>query len=102
MNIGKSRITWKGNNNDPQCTVSYQRIAEGFGVRFQDQTDNEYVTAPGESRYTTFLLGIKGGKCALGLTHFRLTLDRELRGYLAMVEYETTAHALGRMHFFRD
>lgn len=102
MNISESSMTWKGNNNDPRCAVSYQRIREDQGVNFRDQTDNNYVTAPGEYRYTTFLLKIRGGKCALGITHFRLTLDRDFPGYLAMVKYKGMANAIGHIHFYRN
>lgn len=102
MKISESSITWKGNNNDPRCTVSYQRILESNGVKFRDQTDNNYETAPGEHRYTTFLLKITGDKCASKITHFRLTLDKEFPGYLDMAEYMTTANAVGRLHFHRD
>jgi len=99
MKISTSSITWKGNNRDPRCTVNYRRLPEGYGVRFRDQTDNPYLTAPGDHRFKTYLLKIKGGKCALGLTHFRLTLDDELGGYLDMVEYKGPTNPIGRMHF---
>ena len=102
MKIGKSSITWKGNNGAPRCTVSYRRELESYGKKFLDQTDNNYVTASGEHRYATFLLKIKGGKCTLNITHFRLTLDREITGYLAMIEYETGTKPVGRMHFHRN
>lgn len=100
MDVSKLNFTWKGNNGDPRCTVSYEQIHEGYGVEFKDQTGNSYVTAP-DSTFKTYLLKINGGKCALGVTHFRLTIRDELPNYLAMIEYKGLDHPMGRMHFFK-
>jgi uncharacterized protein len=102
MEISKSKITWKGHSNvNPRCTVTYQQVKEDYGVEFKDQTDNVYVTAP-DSTFKTYLLKINGGKCAMGLTHFRMTLRADLPGYLEFIEYEELTNIVGRMHFFRQ
>lgn len=103
IKISASSITWKGRSHaERKCTVTYQRVLERYGVRFQDQTEYEYVTAPDSNRYTTFLLKINGSECARRTTHFRFTFDNELNGYLAYIHYDKVLTGpSSRGHFVR-
>lgn len=103
MKISASSIAWKGRSHaERRCTVAYRRVPERYDIEFRDQTANKYVTAPGDSRYTTFLLKINGGECARRTTHFRFTLDSELNGYLAYIHYDKVlAGPSSHGHFFR-
>lgn len=105
MHISKENITWGGHNKyNPKCTVTYTIVPEEFGVTFKDQTGKVFVTSP-DSKFSTYLLKISGGKCTLGISHFRLTFPFENEfNYLAMVEYhksDTSDKPMGWVHFHR-
>jgi len=92
-----------GESHDkPRCTVRYQQVQEGYGVRFKDQVGTEYVSAS-DSPFKTFLVRIDDRKrCALGITHFRLTLHENRPVSMDYVEYRgLTDPAVARGHFFR-
>ena len=103
MTITNSHLSWQGQaQGEPRCTVAYRQIPEGFGVKFKDQLGREYVTAP-DSRFQTFLLMIDDPKrCALGITHFRMTLHERFSGrMLDEVDYRGLDNPRGWGHFFR-
>lgn len=103
MTITKTHLSWKGKaRGEPRCTVRYEKIREGFGVRFRDQVGTEYVSAS-DSPFKTFLVRIDGRKrCALGITHFRLTLHEDRPVSMDYVEYHgLTDPSVARGHFFR-
>lgn len=79
MTITKFHLTWKGKApREPRCTVRYTHIPESFGVKFRDGAGHEFVSAP-DSPFQTFLLKVEDRKrCALRITHFRLTLREDL------------------------
>ncbi len=66
MTITKTHLSWQGKSHDkPRCTVRYQQVQEGYGVRFKDQVGTEYVSAS-DSPFKTFLVRIDDRKrCAL-------------------------------------
>ena len=99
--ISKSSISWGGaHTSSPTCKASYLVEHEDVGVEFKDQTGNTYVTSA-DSKFQTYLLKIKGGKCVGELSHLRLTLREELAGYLAVVEYDRSNRPMGWIHFFK-
>jgi len=101
MQISESTISWGGRSkSQPKCRATYTLVPEDYGVEFKDQTGHVSVTSP-NSNFKTYLLKIKGGKCTLGISHLRLTLDDDHSTYLAMVEYTGLTQPLGWMHFFR-
>jgi hypothetical protein len=103
MTITKTRLTWKGRSpRERRCSVRYQQIPEGFGVRFKDQVGTEFVSAP-DSPFQTFLLKIDDPKrCALGNTHFRMTLREDLPAkMLNYIEHHGLHRSIGWGHFFR-
>jgi hypothetical protein len=105
MRISKGNITWGGHNKyHPKCIVTYTIEPEKFGVTFEDQTGHVFVTSK-DSKFSTYLLRISGGECALGISHFRLTFPFENEfSYLAMVEYhksDTLDKPMGYVHFHR-
>ena len=103
MRITQTHLTWKGRApREPRCSVRYRQIPEGFGVRFKDQVGTEFVSAP-DSPFQTFLLKVEDRKrCALGITHFRMTLRLDLPGSeLNEIDYRGLENPMGRGHFFR-
>jgi len=103
MTITRTHLSWKGKSQrESRCTVRYKQIPEGYGVRFKDQVGTEFVSAP-DSSFQTFLLKIEGAKpCALGITHFRLTLHEDLPvPVLNDIEYRGLNNPIGWGHYFR-
>lgn len=97
MEISKSKITWKGFNPNPRCTVSYEQVPENDEAKFKDNSGHFQNISP----FKSYLLAIHGG-CDLKITHFRLTLPNDIPNYLDMVEYcEGIDEACGYVHFYK-
>lgn len=102
LRISASHLVWGGHDKQhPTCRAAYVLAPEEFGTRFADQSGRVYITAP-DSKFRSYLLKIKGGKCAAGISHLRLTLDDDSPNYLATVEYNGLRQPVGFMHFFRQ
>lgn len=102
LRISESRIVWGGHSKQhPTCRAVYTLEHEESGTRFADQSGHVYITES-DSKFRSYLLKIKGGKCAAGISHLRLTLDDESTNLLAMVEYNGLRQPVGFMHFFRQ
>lgn len=102
MTITKTRLTWEGRSpRERRCSVLYQQIPEGFGVKFKDQVGTEFVSGP-DSPFQTFFLKIDDRKrCALGITHFRMTLREDLPAkMLDYIEHRGLDRSMGWGHFF--
>lgn len=103
MTITKTHLSWKGKApRELRCTVRYVQIPEEYGARFKDQVGNEKVSAP-DSPFQTFLLKIEDRKrCAMRITHFRLTLREDLpTSVLDEIDYRDLDNPMGWGHFFR-
>lgn len=97
MEISKSKITWKGNNPSPRCTVSYEQVPEGDVIKFKVDPNHFQNISP----FKSYVLAIHGG-CALRTTYFRLTLPDNMPDYLDMIEYsDDFAEAVGYVHFYK-
>lgn len=101
LKISGSEISWGGHHKShPPCKVTYTVVPEGDGVVFEDQVGNTFVTGK-DTKFNTYLLAIKGGRCTSGITHFRLTVANDTPTYMAMIEYEGMDRPIGRMHFHK-
>lgn len=97
MEISKSKITWKGRNSSPRCTVSYELVPEDDAIKFKVEPERFQPLSP----FKSYVLAIHGG-CASQATHFRLTLPNNIPDYLDMNEY---THGMddtgGYSHFYK-
>jgi uncharacterized protein len=99
MEISKSKITWKGHNPSPRCTVSYELVSESGETKFKENSDHFQTLSP----FKSYLLAIHG-ECALKTTHFRLTLPNNMPNYLDMIEYynyDSIEDVRGYGHFYK-
>lgn len=97
MEISKSKITWKGYNRDPRCTVSYELVPEDDAIKFKIEPERLKNLSP----FKSYVVAIHGA-CALKTTHFRLTLPRNIPDYLDMNVYiHGSDDTGGYSHFYR-
>lgn len=97
MEISKSKITWKGYNRSPRCTVSYKLVPEDDAIKFKVDPERFQPLSP----FKSYVLAIFGA-CALKTTHFRLTLPSNIPNYLDMNVYtEGMDDTGGYFHFYK-
>ena len=101
LNISATKLSWGGHSKfHPVCSASYVVVPEAYGIEFKDQVGRTYISSA-DSKFTTYLLKIKGGKCTNGISYFRLTIEDGASNDLAMVEYRDLNQPVGWVHFSR-
>ena len=97
MEISKFKITWKGYNRSPRCTVSYELVPEDDAIKFKIEPERLKNLSP----FKSYVLAIHGA-CSLHAKHFRLTLPNNIPDYLDMNEYTHGSDDTGGYsHFYR-
>ncbi|MCX5865013.1 MAG: hypothetical protein NTW42_08085 [Deltaproteobacteria bacterium] len=121
LHINSKTISWGGHNKYySKCQVGYIVVPEEGDIVFEDQVgsifsiknnkksatkrnfhkDGTSTIDDEECNFTTYLLKIRGGKCANGVAYFRLTFPFEGNfTYLAVIEYDKKDHPIRWRHF---